>query len=155
MLNYLSQFFIKIKQLLLNINIIYTAQNAWRLTLKNLSDSHISTKVPWQLPFITCIFTIMKICHKCKKEIAEDFFVGRQLQCPSCEADLHWCLNCSFYDVGAYNDCREPQAERVLWFLQIQINIGISLHILWSVFSLTYKTGFFIVWTSRIRSEGC
>jgi hypothetical protein len=57
----------------------------------------------------------MKICHKCKKEIADDFFVGRQSQCPSCGADLHCCLNCSFYELGAYNDCREPQAERVLY----------------------------------------
>jgi len=56
----------------------------------------------------------MKICHKCKKEIAADFFVGRQSQCPSCGADLHCCLNCSFYELGAYNDCRESQAERVL-----------------------------------------
>jgi hypothetical protein len=56
----------------------------------------------------------MNICHKCKNEIADDFFVGRQTQCPSCGADLHCCLNCSFYDLGAYNDCREPQAERVL-----------------------------------------
>jgi len=56
----------------------------------------------------------MNICHKCKKEIAEDFFVGRQSQCPSCGTDLHCCLNCSFYELGAYNDCREPQAERVL-----------------------------------------
>jgi len=56
----------------------------------------------------------MNICHKCKREIAEDFFIGRQTLCPSCEADLHCCLNCSFYEIGAYNDCREPQAERVL-----------------------------------------
>lgn len=56
----------------------------------------------------------MKVCHKCKKEIADDYFVGRQALCPSCGSDLHCCLNCSFYDVGAYNDCREPQAERVL-----------------------------------------
>lgn len=56
----------------------------------------------------------MKICHKCKNEIADDFFVGRQTQCPSCSADLHVCLNCSFYDAGAYNDCSESQAERVL-----------------------------------------
>jgi hypothetical protein len=56
----------------------------------------------------------MKICRKCKKEIAEDFFVGRQSQCPSCRADLHCCFNCSFYDTGTYNDCHEPQAERVL-----------------------------------------
>ena len=56
----------------------------------------------------------MKICHKCQKEIADDFFVGRQAQCPSCRSDLHCCLNCSFYEAGAYNDCRETQAERVL-----------------------------------------
>ncbi len=56
----------------------------------------------------------MNICHKCEKEIAEDFFVGRQSQCPSCGSDLHCCLNCSFSELGAYNDCREPQAERVL-----------------------------------------
>jgi len=56
----------------------------------------------------------MNICHKCKKEISNDFFIGRQTECPSCGSDLHCCLNCSFYDAGAYNDCREPQAERVL-----------------------------------------
>ena len=56
----------------------------------------------------------MNICYKCKKEIAEDFFVGRQSQCPNCGTDLHSCLNCSFYDTGAYNDCHEPQSEKVL-----------------------------------------
>lgn len=56
----------------------------------------------------------MKICHKCKKEIVDDFFVGRQAQCSSCGSDLHCCLNCFFYEIGTYNDCREPQAERLL-----------------------------------------
>jgi hypothetical protein len=56
----------------------------------------------------------MKICNKCKKEIPEDLFIGRQSQCPYCGVDLHCCFNCSFYEIGAYNDCREPQAERVL-----------------------------------------
>jgi len=56
----------------------------------------------------------MKICYKCRKEISEDFFIGRQAQCPSCGADLHCCLNCSFYDLGAYNYCLEVQEERVL-----------------------------------------
>lgn len=56
----------------------------------------------------------MKICNKCKKEIAHDFFVGRQSQCPSCGVDLHCCLNCCFYDLGEYNDCLEVQAEKVL-----------------------------------------
>lgn len=44
----------------------------------------------------------------------DDFFVGRQVQCPVCGADLHCCMNCSFYEVGIYNDCLETQAERVL-----------------------------------------
>jgi hypothetical protein len=56
----------------------------------------------------------MKICHKCKTEVAEDFFIGRQTQCPFCGTDLHCCLNCSFYDTGSYNDCLEVQAERAL-----------------------------------------
>jgi len=55
----------------------------------------------------------MKISHKCKKEISDKFFIGRQAQCPSCGADLHCCLNCFFYQPGSYNDCRESQAERV------------------------------------------
>ncbi|MHB8138407.1 MAG: hypothetical protein ACYDGO_08490 [Smithellaceae bacterium] len=56
----------------------------------------------------------MKICSGCKKEIPADWFIGRQTQCPFCGADLHSCLNCVFYERGAYNDCRESQAERVL-----------------------------------------
>ena len=59
-------------------------------------------------------FPLMKICHSCKKEIPSDLFIGRQSSCPSCRSDLHVCLNCSFYESGAYNDCRESQAERVL-----------------------------------------
>ncbi len=56
----------------------------------------------------------MKICHACKKEIAIERKVGRSETCPSCGADLHVCLNCRFYSLGAYNDCTEPQAERVV-----------------------------------------
>jgi len=55
----------------------------------------------------------MNICNKCKTEITHEFFIGRQTQCPHCGADLHCCLNCSFYEPGSYNDCRESQAERV------------------------------------------
>jgi len=60
------------------------------------------------------IFMTMKLCHHCKKEIKLDSFIGRQEQCPFCSADLHCCLNCTFYEHGAYNNCREPPAERVL-----------------------------------------
>ena len=40
--------------------------------------------------------------------------VGRRDDCPSYGADLHVCKNCRFYDATAYNQCREPQAERVV-----------------------------------------
>jgi len=38
---------------------------------------------------------------------------GRREECSSCGADLHACKNCRFYDATAYNECREPSAERV------------------------------------------
>ncbi len=56
----------------------------------------------------------MKRCHACRGEIRIDRTVGRQETCPRCGADLHVCLNCGFYSPGAYNECREPQAERVV-----------------------------------------
>jgi predicted RNA-binding Zn-ribbon protein involved in translation (DUF1610 family) len=56
----------------------------------------------------------MKICHSCRKTLDVGRKVGRREDCPFCGSDLHVCLNCRFYDPGSYNDCREPQAERVV-----------------------------------------
>ncbi len=56
----------------------------------------------------------MKRCHKCFKGLEIKTPVGRREICPFCGADLHCCLNCTFYLMGNYNDCREPQAERVI-----------------------------------------
>jgi len=56
----------------------------------------------------------MKVCHRCKKELEVGNRVGRKETCPFCGTDLRVCLNCRFYDVSAYNQCREPQAERVV-----------------------------------------
>lgn len=39
---------------------------------------------------------------------------GRKDECPKCKSDLHACKNCKFYDSSAYNECLEPQAERVV-----------------------------------------
>jgi hypothetical protein len=55
------------------------------------------------------------ICWKCGTEI-EVLATARILTkdcCPSCDYDLHVCLNCRFYDPGAHNDCSETQAEWV------------------------------------------
>jgi hypothetical protein len=56
----------------------------------------------------------MKKCHACLKGLDIKTPVGRREVCPFCGFDLHCCLNCVFYAMGAYNDCREPQAERVV-----------------------------------------
>ncbi|MCP5464185.1 MAG: hypothetical protein H7A33_04080 [Deltaproteobacteria bacterium] len=54
------------------------------------------------------------ICHSCKKEIDLSDKVGFRETCEFCDADLHCCLQCSFYDTAAYNECRESSADRVL-----------------------------------------
>jgi hypothetical protein len=56
----------------------------------------------------------VKRCYRCQKDWTIADKVGRAETCPSCGADLKCCRNCVFYDAGAYNQCREPQAERVL-----------------------------------------
>jgi len=39
--------------------------------------------------------------------------VGFRDECPRCRTDLHACRQCAHHDPGAYNECREPGAERV------------------------------------------
>ena len=53
------------------------------------------------------------ICHSCKSELKFEGPITRAEVCPSCDADVHCCLNCSNYDPSAHNRCREPQAEWV------------------------------------------
>jgi hypothetical protein len=53
-------------------------------------------------------------CYFCGKTIEVEGRVGRSDACPYCRGDLHSCVQCRFYDAGAYNQCSEPQAERVL-----------------------------------------
>ena len=53
-------------------------------------------------------------CHHCRGRLRVDGRVGRGENCPSCGADVRVCRNCAFYAPGAYNDCRESGAERVV-----------------------------------------
>lgn len=53
------------------------------------------------------------ICHHCKNEIVIKDRIARTDECPSCNGDIHCCLNCVNYDTSAHNRCREPQAEWV------------------------------------------
>lgn len=54
------------------------------------------------------------ICFFCHQDLQITDRIGRQEACPHCGRDLHICKNCEFYDESAYNECREPQAERVV-----------------------------------------
>jgi hypothetical protein len=55
-------------------------------------------------------------CYKCSSEL--DFkigeTVGRSAECAVCRSDVRCCCNCEFYDAKSYNECSEPQAERVV-----------------------------------------
>lgn len=52
-------------------------------------------------------------CHACGAELTFPDLVGRRDECWKCRADAHVCKNCRNYDPKAYNECREPQADRV------------------------------------------
>ena len=58
------------------------------------------------------------LCAKCGANldsiVSTNAQVARSESCISCKNDLHSCIQCANYDIGAYNSCREPQAERVL-----------------------------------------
>jgi len=55
-------------------------------------------------------------CPGCNAEIIlrADDRVGFRDDCDACGVDLHACRCCAHYEPGAYNECREPGAERVL-----------------------------------------
>jgi len=55
---------------------------------------------------------MQRLCHQCGHDIGPMERVGRRDACLRCGADLHCCLNCSFFAPTAHNQCREPQAER-------------------------------------------
>ena len=57
--------------------------------------------------------TIAFNCFNCGKEIRFSERVGFRDECEFCHADARVCKNCKFYDVKAYNECREPSAEVV------------------------------------------
>src|SRR5438552_11230288 len=54
-------------------------------------------------------------CWKCGEpiELPPAERVGQRDTCPRCNADLHSCRNCDFYDPSKNNQCSEPQAEWV------------------------------------------
>jgi hypothetical protein len=51
-------------------------------------------------------------CVRCGAALPDPPWFRRDL-CPRCDGDLRACIQCGFYAPGHYNECREPQAERV------------------------------------------
>lgn len=58
----------------------------------------------------------MGACPHCghKVPFMESLPPGRADRCNSCGHDLRCCLACKHYDKTAYNECREPTAERMV-----------------------------------------
>lgn len=52
-------------------------------------------------------------CFSCGKPVPISGVIGRRDECPSCHADIHVCKNCQHYDPKVYNECKEPQADRI------------------------------------------
>ena len=53
-------------------------------------------------------------CWKCGASLADELLpFARLAKCKSCNADLHVCCMCKFYDISKSNACREPLAEKV------------------------------------------
>jgi hypothetical protein len=54
------------------------------------------------------------ICFHCGRRIELTERISFRAVCPECDCSLHVCFNCDFYDPAFHNQCREPQAERVV-----------------------------------------
>lgn len=56
-------------------------------------------------------------CFYCQKPLPEHLLeekISRRTECPSCSRELRVCKMCKYYDPSSYNECREPNAERVV-----------------------------------------
>lgn len=55
-------------------------------------------------------------CYKCQAQLDIDtrHSISRSEECPKCFANIRCCRMCTHYDSTAYNECREPTADRIL-----------------------------------------
>ena len=55
-------------------------------------------------------------CYACKKhlDIEQRQKISRQEECVFCRANLRCCRMCGYYSKNVYNECHEPNAERIL-----------------------------------------
>jgi len=52
-------------------------------------------------------------CVSCGRDVPGAVKIYRRDTCPYCHSDLHSCINCEFYDVKGYHQCRESSAEYI------------------------------------------
>jgi len=55
----------------------------------------------------------MSACYFCHTSLDPKLRIVRDSVCPSCQRDLHACVQCRHFDRNAHNQCREPNAEWV------------------------------------------
>jgi hypothetical protein len=55
-------------------------------------------------------------CFKCNTtlDLVLSSDVGRSEECPKCFSNIRCCKMCGFFDTKAYNECREPTADRIV-----------------------------------------
>ncbi|MBP9673834.1 MAG: hypothetical protein KBD63_01960 [Bacteriovoracaceae bacterium] len=55
-------------------------------------------------------------CYKCQKksEVSDARTFSRTEECSHCYAAFKCCRMCLYYDLAAYNECREPSAGRMV-----------------------------------------
>lgn len=57
----------------------------------------------------------MTQCFSCGQDLElTSEVISKKEECPKCYQDIHCCKMCQFFDPSAYNECREPNAERVV-----------------------------------------
>lgn len=62
------------------------------------------------------LFNNKIICFNCSNELdlSPGDKVMRSEECPKCYGSVHSCKMCHFYDKNAYNECKEPSADRIV-----------------------------------------
>ncbi len=55
-------------------------------------------------------------CYKCATTLIIDIkhSVARSEECPKCYSNVRCCRMCENFETSAYNECREPTADRIL-----------------------------------------
>ena len=65
-------------------------------------------------PDIDTVITDIILCWRCGAPLAEDLFpLRREEVCEACDADLHVCKLCKFYNPSVSDGCDEPIAAAV------------------------------------------